>query len=192
MATRSGSSARRPPKGETRSERAVRLLRGSGTVRMTTDENNGADARRLGGPGRGHQVSAVLVDSNIILDIATTVAVWAEWSEETVRQLADEAILVSNPLIYVEVSVRYETVEELETVVPADLFRRDILPYEAALLAGASFRFYRSRGGVRRSPLPDFYIGAHAAVCGYRLLTRDARRYRSYFPTIELVAPREQ
>jgi predicted nucleic acid-binding protein len=137
-------------------------------------------------------VTAVLVDSNVILDIATMDAVWSEWSEQMVRQLADEAILVINPLIYAEVSVRYETVEELETVVPADLFRRDILPYEAALLAGKSFRSYRSRGGVRRSPLPDFYIGAHAAVCGYRLLTRDARRYGSYFPTVDLIAPRAQ
>ena len=137
-------------------------------------------------------MTAVLVDSNVILDIATVDEAWSEWSEEIVRQLADEAILVINPLIYAEVSVRYETVEELETVVPADLFRRDILPYDAALLAGKSFRSYRSRGGVRRSPLPDFYIGAHAAVCGYRLLTRDARRYRSYFPTVELIAPREQ
>jgi predicted nucleic acid-binding protein len=137
-------------------------------------------------------VTPVLVDSNVILDIATLDAAWSAWSEDMVQRLADETALVINPLIYAEVSVRYETVDELEAVVPTDLFRRDVLPYEAALLAGRCFRCYRRRGGVRRSPLPDFYIGAHAAVCGYRLLTRDAARYRSYFPTVELIAPGAQ
>jgi predicted nucleic acid-binding protein len=137
-------------------------------------------------------VTPVLVDSNVILDVATMDAVWGIWSEATVRTLADETTLVINPLIYAELSVRYETVEELETVVPADLYRRDGLPYEAALLAGKCFRAYRSRGGLRRSPMPDFYIGAHAAVSGYGLLTRDAARYRSYFPSVDLIAPHTQ
>jgi predicted nucleic acid-binding protein len=137
-------------------------------------------------------VRPVLVDSNVILDVATIDEVWSAWSEAMMRRLADEAALVINPLIYAEVSVRYETVEELETVVPADVFHRDGLPYEAALLAGKCFKTYRRRGGTRTSPLPDFYIGAHAAVCGYRLLTRDAARYRSYFPSVELIAPRVQ
>jgi hypothetical protein len=137
-------------------------------------------------------VRPVLVDSNVILDIATIDEVWSAWSEATMRRLADETALVINPLIYAEVSVRYETVEELEAVVPTDVFRRDSLPYEAALLAGKCFRTYRRRGGTRTSPLPDFYIGAHAAVCGYRLLTRDAARYQSYFPSVELIAPRVQ
>ena len=132
----------------------------------------------------------VLVDSSVILDVATVDEVWSAWSEAMMRRLADESALVINPLIYAEVSIRYETVEELEAVVPADLFHRDSLPYEAALLAGKCFRAYRRRGGTRTSPLPDFYIGAHAAVCGYRLLTRDAARYRSYFPSVELIAPR--
>lgn len=134
----------------------------------------------------------VLVDSNVILDVATKDAVWETWSAARVRELADETTLVINPLIYAEVSVRYETIEELEAVVPTDLFGRDGLPYEAALLAGKCFRAYRSRGGLRRSPMPDFYIGAHAAVSGYRLLTRDAGRYRSYFPSVDLIAPRSQ
>ena len=134
----------------------------------------------------------VLVDSNVILDVATIDEVWSAWSEAAMRRLADETALVINPLIYAEVSVRYETVEELEAVVPTDVFRRDSLPYEAALLAGKCFRTYRRRGGTRTSPLPDFYIGAHAAVCGYRLLTRDAARYQSYFPSVELIAPRVQ
>ena len=134
----------------------------------------------------------VLVDSSVILDVATVDEVWSAWSEAMMRRLADESALVINALIYAEVSVRYETVEELEAVVPADVFHRDSLPYEAALLAGKCFRAYRRRGGTRTSPLPDFYIGAHAAVCGYRLLTRDAARYRSYFPSVELIAPRVQ
>jgi predicted nucleic acid-binding protein len=134
----------------------------------------------------------VLVDSNVILDIATIDPVWLTWSEAMLRRLANEAGLVINPLIYAEVAVRYRTPEELETALPGDLFRRDPLPYDAAFLAGRAFRMYRRRGGSRTSPIPDFYIGAHAAVCGYRLLTRDPRRYRGYFPTVDLIAPDEQ
>ena len=134
----------------------------------------------------------VLVDSNVIIDVATIDPVWSAWSEPTLRSLADEAVLVINPLIYAEVGVRYETTEELEELLPSALFRRDPLPYDAAFLAGRAFQTYRRRGGTRTSPMPDFYIGAHAAVCGYRLLTRDPRRYRGYFPTIELVAPDRQ
>ena len=91
----------------------------------------------------------VLVDSNVILDVATIDEAWSAWSEATMRRLADKTALVINPLIYAEVSVRYETVEELEAVVPTDVFRRDSLPYEAALLAGKCFRAYRRRGGTR-------------------------------------------
>jgi predicted nucleic acid-binding protein len=137
-------------------------------------------------------VTPVLVDSNVMLDLATTDGTWSAWSEAEMRRLADETTLVINPLIYAEVSVRYETVEELEAVVPPELFQRDPLPYEAAVLAAKCFRIYRRRGGTRTSPLPDFYIGAHAAVRDYRLLTRDAQRYRTYFPSIELIAPRPQ
>jgi predicted nucleic acid-binding protein len=131
----------------------------------------------------------VLVDSNVILDIATVDPVWLHWSEAMMRHLADEASLVINPLIYAEVAVRYRSLEDLETALPNDLFKRDPLPYEAAFLAGRAFRMYRRRGGTRTSPMPDFYIGAHAAVRRYRLLTRDAARYRTYFPTVELIAP---
>jgi len=134
-------------------------------------------------------MTPVLVDSNVILDVATLDSVWAPWSSAALARLTEETVLVINPLIYAEVSVRYETVEELETVLPADLFYRDVLPYEAALLAGKCFVQYRRRGGHRTSPLPDFYIGAHAAVRGYRLLTRDAARYRTYFPTVALITP---
>jgi predicted nucleic acid-binding protein len=96
---------------------------------------------------------------------------------------------VINPLVYAEVSVGFGRIEELEEAIPPALFRREALPHEAAFLAGKVFLQYRRRGGVRATPLPDFYIGAHAAVAGFRLLTRDTSRYRTYFPSVELIAP---
>jgi predicted nucleic acid-binding protein len=96
---------------------------------------------------------------------------------------------VINPIIYAERSIDYTSIEELEDLVPAAVFRREPLPYEAAFLAGKSFLEHRRGGGHRSSPLPDFYIGAHAAVRRYRLLTRDVPRYRTYFPTVALIAP---
>ena len=94
-----------------------------------------------------------------------------------------------NPIIYAEVSIGFTRVEELDDVLSADYFAREALPWEAAFLAGQAFVRYRRRGGARVHPLPDFYIGAHAAIAGYALLTRDARRYRSYFPKLRLIAP---
>ena len=131
----------------------------------------------------------VLVDSNILLDVATDDPTWGHWSTSTLARIANESILVINPLIYAETSIGFASIEALEEALPADLYRRDDLPYEAAFLAGKVFLDYRRRGGTRRSPLPDFYIGAHAAVFAYRLLTRDATRYRTYFPKLELIAP---
>jgi predicted nucleic acid-binding protein len=131
----------------------------------------------------------VLVDSNVILDVAYEDPDWLDWSEAALERAAEEAVLVINPIIYAEVSIGYARVEQVEAVMPADRFRREMLPYEAGFLAGKSFVTYRRRGGTRTSPLPDFYIGAHAAVRGYRLLTRDASRYRSYFPRLKLIVP---
>ena len=131
----------------------------------------------------------VLVDSNVLLDVATSDPTWSDWSSTMLERLADEAILVINALVYAEVSVGFSTIEAVEEALPRDLFRREDLPYEAAFLAGKCFLEYRRGGGAKRSPLPDFYIGAHAAVAGYRLLTRDASRYRTYFPRLELIAP---
>lgn len=105
---------------------------------------------------------------------------------------AESGMLVINPIIYAEISVGFERIEELDDMLPADSFRRDQLPWEAAFLAGKCFLEYRRRGGVRRSPIPDFYVGAHAAVAGLPLLTRDARRYRTYFPHLDLLSPTEQ
>ncbi len=132
---------------------------------------------------------AVLVDSNVLLDIATADPTWGDWSSSTLARVADESILVINPLIYAETSIGFASIEALEEALPASLYRRDDLPYEAAFLAGKVFLDYRRRGGTRRSPLPDFYIGAHAAVSDYRLLTRDTARYSTYFPGLELIAP---
>ena len=131
----------------------------------------------------------VLVDSNVLLDFATNDPTWSPWSSAAIVAAASETTLAINPLIFAEVSVGYQTVEDLEEALPTAIFRREVLPYEAAFLAGKAFLKYRRRGGTRTSPLPDFFIGAHAAVAGFRLLTRDPNRYRTYFPTVELIAP---
>ena len=130
-----------------------------------------------------------MVDSNVLLDVATDDPVWGAWSSAALAGAADESVLVVNALIYAEVSIGFASIEDLEAALPAELYRREDLPYEAAFLAGKCFLEYRQRGGIKRSPLPDFYIGAHAAVAGYRLLTRDAIRYRTYFPKLDLLAP---
>lgn len=131
-----------------------------------------------------------LVDSNVLLDLVTDDPKWFEWSSESLARAADESTLVVNPVIYAEVSIGFRTIEELEQLLPASDFRRLELPYEAAFLAGKAFLAYRRRGGRKSAPLPDFYIGAHAAIAGMRLLTRDPQRYRTYFPTVEILAPR--
>jgi predicted nucleic acid-binding protein len=130
-----------------------------------------------------------IVDSNVILDVAQSDRRWSAWSTRAIERLLDVTVLVINPIIYAEVSIGYRTIEDAEVALPADLYHREPLPYDAAFLAGKCFLAYRRRGGVRGSPLPDFYIGAHAAVRGYRVLTRDASRYRTYFPTVQLIAP---
>jgi len=134
-------------------------------------------------------VSVVLVDSNVLLDILTEDPTWWTWSASALARWAESTVLAINPIIYAEVSIRFERIEELEQAVPPTAFRRLPLPWEAAFLAGKCFLKYRKRGGGKRAPLPDFYIGAHAAVAGMTLLTRDARRYRTYFPTLRLIAP---
>ncbi len=134
-------------------------------------------------------MTPVLVDSNVILDVATDDPDWGTWSSETLAEVAERSVLVINPLVYAEVSTCFDRIEDLEAALPHEAFHRESLPYDAAFLAGKCFLTYRRRGGTRRSPLPDFYIGAHAAVAGYRLLTRDATRYRTYFPRLELIAP---
>ena len=134
-------------------------------------------------------MKAILVDSNVLLDVATNDPSWSSWSSRALETAANEAQLVINPLVYAELSIGFSKIEDLEEVVPSSVFRREPLPYAAAFLAGKVFLEYRRRGGSRTSPLPDFYIGAHAAVAEFRILTRDAKRYRTYFPTVDLIAP---
>jgi predicted nucleic acid-binding protein len=134
-------------------------------------------------------MTPVLVDSNVILDVVTGDPQWGTKSKRALEKEADRSVLVINPLIYAEVSVDFHNIEDLDQAVPHQIFLRKALPYAAAYLAGKAFRNYRRRGGLRMAPMPDFYIGAHAALEGYRILTRDPRRFRTYFPTVELIAP---
>jgi predicted nucleic acid-binding protein len=134
-------------------------------------------------------VSETLVDSNVLLDLLTEDPKWFDWSSSALEAEAERSVLVIDPIIYAEVSIRFERIEDLDDALPSSMFRRDGLPWEAAFLAGKCFVRYRRRGGSRQSPLPDFYIGAHAAVAGMALLTRDVGRYRAYFPELTIVAP---
>jgi len=130
-----------------------------------------------------------LVDSNVLLDIATKDPRWFAWSAQALEVAANESSLVINAIVYAEVSIGFGRIEDLDAAIPHSLYRRESLPFEAAFLAGKAFLIYRRRGGTKVRPLPDFFIGAHAAIANYRLLTRDPRRYRRYFPALDLVAP---
>jgi predicted nucleic acid-binding protein len=134
-------------------------------------------------------VNAVLVDSNVLLDIMTEDQQWFAWSARALATAAESFRLVINPIIYAEVSFRYSRIEDLDEVLPQALVEREPLPHEAAFLAGKAFLLFRQRSGTRLAPLPDFFIGAHASIAGYSLLTRDAGRYRTYFPSLQLIAP---
>ena len=130
-----------------------------------------------------------LVDSNVILDVVTDDQEWGDWSASMLAQAAHEGRIVINPLIYAEVSIRYARIEDLDDALAPEYFTREALPWAAAFLAAKAFVKYRRRGGSRPAPWPDFYIGAHAALAGYTLLTRDARRYRTSFPWLRIVRP---
>ncbi len=134
-------------------------------------------------------MNVVLVDSSVLLDVLTDDPSWAAWSSEALERCGDESELAINPIIYAEVSIRFERIEDLDAALPETEFRRLPLPFEAGFLAGKSYVRYRRRGGLRRAPLPDFYIGAHAAVSCFALLTRDTARYRTYFPRLRVIAP---
>jgi predicted nucleic acid-binding protein len=134
-------------------------------------------------------VTDVLVDSNVLLDILEEDATWYEWSAMQLQKAADCCSLIINPVIYAEVSVGFKRIEELEEALSPEIFLRKPIPWEAAFLAGKCFIRYRKLGGTKHSPLPDFFIGAHAAVAGLTLLTRDAARYRTYFPSLTLITP---
>ena len=134
-------------------------------------------------------MSPTLVDSNVLLDVITEDEEWLDWSAAALARAADTSQLVINPIVYAEVAARFARIEDLEETLPREYYERRPLPWDAAFLAGRCFVKYRRRGGARRSPLPDFYIGAHAAIEGLTLLTRDPRRYRSYFPGLPILSP---
>lgn len=129
----------------------------------------------------------ILIDSSVILDIASKDPVWYEWSKAALVDASDRGELCINQIIYAEVSVRYTSPEDLDEIIPAEEFRRCPLPFSAAFLAGKAHAAYRRRGGSRVATLPDFFIGAHALVASYKILARDPRRFRRYFPSVELI-----
>lgn len=133
--------------------------------------------------------AGTLIDSNVLLDIFTEDPAWLAWSSNALAAAAESGPLHVNPIVYSEVSVRFTRVEDLEDALPSSEFRRSPLPWTAAFLAGKAFTAYRRNRGSASVPLPDFFIGAHAAVEGLALLTRDVGRYRTYFPTVELLSP---
>ena len=130
-----------------------------------------------------------LVDANVLLDVLTEDAGWFEWSAAMLAEAAYRGSLFINPIVYAEVCGGFTRIEDVDEALPREYYRRAELPWAAGFLASRAYLSYRRGGGVRRSPLPDFYIGAHAAIAGLDLLTRDARRYRQYFPTVKVIAP---
>jgi hypothetical protein len=125
----------------------------------------------------------------VLLDVITEDEEWLDWSASSLARAADAAPLVINPIVFAVVAARFARIEDLEDALPPEYYERRPVPWEAAFLAGQCFVKYRRRGGSRRSPMPDFYIGAHAAVESLVLLTRDPKRYRDYFPTLRIIAP---
>ena len=132
---------------------------------------------------------ATLVDTNVLLDLVTDDPRWADWSVRELERAALRGRLVINDVIYAELSVRYAGIEALDAMVAAVGLSLEALPRPALFLAGKAFLDFRRRGGGRSGVLPDFFIGAHAAVARLTLLTRDAGRYRGYFPSVEVMAP---
>ena len=130
-----------------------------------------------------------LVDSNVLLDILTDDPIWQAWSSNALAEALDIGRVLVNPIVYAEVSTGFDRIEDLDNALPAELFEREQLPWSAGFLAGKAFLAYRRRGGGRSTPLPDFYIGAHAAVAGDPRLTRDRAREAPDFPGGEITAP---
>lgn len=132
----------------------------------------------------------VLVDTNVLLDVATQDPQWFTWSVEQLAPLIDAREAAINPVIYAELAPLYRDARHLDTnLMPPTDFRRLALPYSAGFPAARAFQEYRRAGGQRSAPLPDFLIGAHAEAEGLTLLTRDSTRYRTYFPTVRLICP---
>ena len=134
-------------------------------------------------------MKGVLVDSNIILDVFLNDLKWADWSESKLEEYSFQTSLYINSIIYSEISIGFELIEDLESAITKAGFQLLEIPKEALFLAGKAYIKYKRRKGVKRTPLPDFFIGAQAAVLNLELLTRDVSRYQSYFPTLKLIMP---
>ena len=134
-------------------------------------------------------MKGVLVDSNIILDVFLDDPNWADWSESTLEEYAHYTTLYINSIVYSEISIGFKLIEDLEAAITKAGFQMLEIPKEALFLSGKVYLKYKKRKGVKRTPLPDFFIGAQAAVLNLSLITRDVSRYRSYFPTVELITP---
>ncbi|HEU4736430.1 MAG TPA: type II toxin-antitoxin system VapC family toxin [Solirubrobacterales bacterium] len=132
---------------------------------------------------------ATLVDSNVLIDIVTADPRWASWSYDALVAALEEGTVLVDQIVFAEISIGYRTAEACQRALAGQGLECVPIPWPAAFLAGRAFTAYRGRGGPKLAPLPDFFIGAHAAVAGLRLLTRDPRPYRSYYPTVELIAP---
>ncbi len=132
-----------------------------------------------------------LVDTNVLLDLVTADPVWADWSRHQLSAASLRGKLEINDVVYAELSIRYQRIEDLDAMLSRAEIDIRAMPRSALFLAGKAFLQYRARGGTRTGVLPDFFVGAHAAVTGLSLLTRDATRYRSYFPGIVVVSPEQ-
>jgi len=134
-------------------------------------------------------VPATLVDSNVLIDVVVRDKQWAAWSIEALIEALEAGPVFVDQVVFAEISIGYRTAEACQDALAVQGIERVPIPWPAAFLAGRAYSAYKQRGGTKLAPLPDFFIGAHAAVAGLRLLTRDASRYRTYFPTVDLIAP---
>lgn len=131
----------------------------------------------------------VIVDTNVLIDISVRDPVWLKWSRSRLEEALRRGSVVINQIIFSEFAIRYATFDEVEALLPDTQLRRESLPFEAAFAAARAYSLYRRAGGSREKVLPDFFIGAHAVVRGYSILTRDVSGYRTYFPSVDLIAP---
>ena len=134
-------------------------------------------------------MKGVLVDSNIVLDVFLNDPKWADWSESKLDEYDQLGILYINSIIYSEISIGFRRIEDLESAIAKASLRMMEIPKEALFLAGKAYLKYKKRKGIKKTPLPDFFIGAQAAVQNLDLITRDISRYQSYFPTVKLITP---
>ncbi len=154
-----------------------------------TTRNTKQAAHEVREPDARYLMAPTLVDSCVLIDVLVNDPDWAEWSLEKLDVLGQQAPLVINPIILAEISPRFDRAADLDAALQLLPIRREALPWDAAYLAGQAFKIYRTAKAAKRSPMPDFYIGAHALVGNMRLLTRDALRFQTYFPKLNIISP---